>query len=153
MKGTSCEKENLLLGALRSGAWTPEIRAHAQECPVCSDLALVDEFLQNEAGLTAPIALPEPSLVWWKAQIAIKKRAMGRATRPVQAAQVMACFVSAIALIWLVIAYSAAPSWMIDFSYRTRHAVVGVNPAASVGIVGCLLCLFVGSVYLAWSEK
>jgi hypothetical protein len=152
MKGTTCERENSVLGGIRSGTWTTEIRAHARECPVCSDLALVDQFLQNEAALTAPAALPRPSLVWWRAQIALKARALRQATRPVRAVQVMAYVTSAIALIWLVITSATGQLWLAEFLSRLQHALGEPGSIAITGLVGCLVCMLLGSAFVAWDE-
>lgn len=154
MRDTTCEKENRILSAVRSGEWTTELRAHVLECPVCSDLALVDDFLQNEATLTmANASLPDPSLVWSKGRLARTNRALGLVARPVQAVQVFAYLSSVIALIWLTMTYSQARPWMIEFSTRMQHTVETANPSVIAGLVGCLLFMFLGSAYLAWNEN
>jgi hypothetical protein len=148
---TTCEKEDVVLRALRSGEWAKEIGAHISDCPICSDIAAVEDFLQNDAAQTgAAAALPDPFFVWWRGQLSRKNRALSLATRPMQIVQVLAYFMGAIALIWLAI---AAHPWVIEFSASMRHSVEQANPVTIAGLAGCLLCMFAGSAYLTWSEK
>ena len=154
MRPVTCEKENLTLAAARSSAWTADLREHLLECAICSDLVLVDDFLQNEAALTrADASLPDPSLIWWKAQFARRNRAMSLASRPVRAFQKLAYLGTLFAILWIAVPYGVANPWTGQASDLLRRAVEGVNPLVTVGLATCLLSMSLGSAYLAWSEK
>ena len=67
MKLPQCEREAAVLAAASRGEWTDELRAHARDCAVCSDAALVAEFVAAEPA--ASITVPDGALIWWKAQL------------------------------------------------------------------------------------
>jgi hypothetical protein len=78
---TECVHEVAVNRALDSDDWPAELLQHVAECAVCSDLMVVAKFLQRQAELTAPEApLPDPSLIWLRAQLKARAAASDRAT-------------------------------------------------------------------------
>jgi hypothetical protein len=154
VKHASCENESLVLAAARSGTWTPELSSHLLKCSDCSDAVLVDDFLHNDAALTrADASLPDPSLIWWKAQCARRNRAMSLAGRPVRAAQMIAYLAGLVALLWVAVPYSEATPWAGEVSAVLGRAMQGVTLLVILGVAACLVCMSLGSAYLAWSEN
>jgi hypothetical protein len=88
MKIPHCDREQQVLHALGSGRWTgpwgEEIRRHAANCAVCSEVVLVAEALRHEDELAhTELHLPSAGLVWWKAQLAARRAAEERAAQPI----------------------------------------------------------------------
>jgi hypothetical protein len=88
-----CEREEQTSAAVLYAAIDPEIASHAQLCNACSDILLVGEFLRNERSLAdgEQDALPDPGLIWGKAQQRAAQRAARLALRPIRIMTVLAC--------------------------------------------------------------
>lgn len=151
MRKFECECETEVLEGLRSGAWEPELRQHAQECAVCSELVMVAEFLQSEAAIPASEpALPDAGMMWWRAQLAARRAAVTRATRPIRLFGKLA---------WLGGVFLAL--WFLFGSSSTLTSQLSQPPwwgsPAGVAALACgavaLLSLFLGSAYLVWAER
>jgi hypothetical protein len=96
----SCERE--LAAALERGHWpdacTPELRAHVEGCPACSERLLVTQALRRERAIAAGAArLESPGVIWWRAQLRRRNAAIERISRPILGAQIFAVAVALIA--------------------------------------------------------
>ena len=105
MNDEFCEREQHVVAALQSGAWSDisndALREHANSCPTCADAVVVMQFLQSEAALVgSEVALPSASLVWWKAQLAAQRRAVARTTRPLDLAWSLGLTAVFVTLLW-----------------------------------------------------
>lgn len=85
---TECERQDELLDALSAERWPdrcePELRAHADECPVCRDfLAVAAAFREDLAHEPDPHPLPSAGLVWWRIQRRAREEAARTAARAV----------------------------------------------------------------------
>lgn len=76
MRRENCSKLEAVTQAIRTQVWPESVAAHAEECEICQDVAQTARWLQalasgsraNESAAgTSP--LPDPGLVWWKAQL------------------------------------------------------------------------------------
>jgi hypothetical protein len=149
MKRAECAHEERVMEAIRSGQWAAALRQHADECEVCGEHRLVAEFLQKEAELAQWVApVPDASVMWWKAHLATKQRAMKLATRPVQVARWLACAAGAAASIWFA-AQGGMQTWAVTVTLPSGMA----SPYVLAGTAGCAVCLLIGSVYAVWSDR
>jgi len=83
MSHAFCGQEQNVIAAARSGVWSDSLREHANHCMECADIIVVTEFLQGKAELAcADVSLPSAASVWWKAQLAARRKALARTTRP-----------------------------------------------------------------------
>ncbi len=108
MKVFHCEKEQDVLQGVRSGGWpgrgqgAPEdlLQRHAANCPVCADVALVAQFLQQEdEAAKAEASLPGAGLIWWKAQLLARRAAAERAIEPIAMVEKVACACGVLSLL------------------------------------------------------
>ncbi len=83
-----CPHEKEVAGAVRSGRW-PEgvedrLQAHARECIVCAEIALVSGVL-NQARIETlrDTPFPSPGALWWRAQLRRRRTDVERVTRPI----------------------------------------------------------------------
>jgi hypothetical protein len=150
-----CEREEQTSAAVLHGAIDPEIAPHAQRCTACSDILLVGEFLRNEGSLAdgEQNAVPDPGLIWRKAQQRAAQRAVRLAVRPIRIMTALAClaFVCSPWLrLLLPIAQSLATSFSrtldsnLFFSSRTWHTALNQS-ALLPGVFGTILLLGMGS--------
>jgi hypothetical protein len=103
----SCPHEDDVLALVSIGQW-PEradaaLMAHAASCPVCADLAVAaSAMIELRDEDASAVAVPDASLVWYRAQMRARADAARQATRPVFIAQIVAAAcVGAIAVIWV----------------------------------------------------
>ena len=82
MNKIDCVHERAVHRALKSDTWTPELLDHVADCPGCADLMLVARFFQQSDALSgSEVRLPDPSFIWWRAQMKARAAAADRATR------------------------------------------------------------------------
>ena len=79
MSDDVCRREADVL----KGNWSDELRAHAASCPDCAAAAAVSPWMARFAELPdREHLLPDPSVVWLKAQLLRDIANADRATRP-----------------------------------------------------------------------
>ena len=77
-----CEHEDAVVRAARTGFWSEDLRAHCGQCPACGEMMLVAAALLESDSRT-DLPLPDAGLVWWKAELKLKRERASRALRPV----------------------------------------------------------------------
>jgi hypothetical protein len=119
MKYQSCAQEDAVAAAATSGVWTPELRAHRDGCMACAELTLVVAAMATDAeelmNLTKP--LPDPGIIWLRAQLAEREDKFRRATRGI--VWVQRATIAVVAAIGLAFAPGL---WAL-----VREFVVGLN--------------------------
>ncbi len=103
MKANLCELEESVHRACLSGEWTEALRAHVAACPLCAEIKEVFEWLQQEATSEKVHALPNPSQLWWKAQLLQRQAMEQKAIAPLKTFQRMAFLFTILALIGTMI--------------------------------------------------
>ena len=85
MKDQRCSREDAVAAAARSGNWTPELRAHRDGCMSCAEVTLVVAAMTADAGQLMDIErpLPDPGVIWFRAQLANRENMLRRATRAI----------------------------------------------------------------------
>ncbi len=85
MNPAPCPCEERVAAAVRSGVWSDSLRAHAADCPCCGETMLVAGMLLATAREDAPQEVPPSAgLVWWKAQLRLRREARERIERPMR---------------------------------------------------------------------
>ncbi len=159
MKPTPCAYEEAVARAAQSGDWSRPLRAHAAQCPMCSEVALVSSFLQTEVeSARAEAVLPNPGRIWWKAQFASKRAAAERAVRP-------------IALMEKVTFACAGLAFGVAFLRNWQHIIAGLDrvavlwtpkmpagtpmnlPFIATTALFLLLPVLLFGLYVSWSEE
>lgn len=86
MTHRTCTAEPDVLTAAAGGApLPPALEAHLRSCPSCRDQVEAVRFMRQLSG--APPAahqLPDPAVVWWKAQLARRWQAERAAAAPIE---------------------------------------------------------------------
>lgn len=150
-----CERESQVVAAIRNGLEDPEILSHARACPICSEVLLVSAFLAECAVLSDPecASLPDPALIWRKAQALARQKALAKATGPIRLITSFACLVAACAIGW--VAFVIRPlRWWPDLPRKYFDYVDGLWPsvlnesALVLGFGGTLILLALSSWYM-----
>ena len=108
----ACDFENAVTAAARSSRWTPELVRHRDACATCADAALVAEYLA-QGIVDESVSVPDPGLIWWRAQIRRKLEASDRALEPVRWAERAAMAVFALAAVYVASAFPSRYGVMV----------------------------------------
>jgi len=169
MKVPQCEKEQALTETLQRGQWPeacdPVLRAHVENCPVCSEIVLVAQALREEhAALLADMKLPDAGLVWWKAQLRARREAAELATRPIALAERfgLACGLASLLafLVWKRAGFHAWLDRLVNFGHSDAQWFRSLllnswnQPFTTLFVASAsLLVLFMAClVYAIWAE-
>jgi hypothetical protein len=110
-----CEHETEIRQLLDRGHWPQaapsELRVHAADCRICSELILVTQSFRGarSASMNVP-QLPPPGVLWWRAQLRRRNAAVERINKPILGAQIFALSITLIVAAGLI-AFQAKQSW------------------------------------------
>lgn len=158
MKDLYCEREALVASALNAGAFDGDdsLVTHAAGCPVCSEVVLITRFLKTETPDVAP-QLPDAGILWWRAQLDVKRNAVARATRAVRIVRSLAYITAAGAMAWILFeAMQPGPFNSSVAPYTapfTRLMSTMSGELALFGGVLAFLTVLLGSMYILWAEN
>lgn len=143
-----CPREPDTARAAGAGEWPEELRAHAADCPVCRDVALVAGALGHERRR---LPADPPGLcagrLWWMAQLRTRRAAAERALRPISVMTMVAvAAVVPVAASALASALPTISSWLTELhvvSAVGEIIVRGTLPGLAVaGSAALALLLF-----------
>lgn len=155
-----CPREREVTTAVFSGRWPlacePALLLHIDKCDRCAAVILIAEALRRDRAETIQAApLASPGLLWWRAQILRRQRAMEEIAKPITFAGSLALYVaSIIAIVLLIGQRSRFADWLElfadSFPSGTSWAQVASMPAgegfgamllmlsaATLGLIGC----------------
>ena len=146
MSEMRCPLEASVEEGVRRGELTAELRSHAAVCPSCADLVLVGTMLLDHAReLPDPQPLPDPGVIWWRAQLQSRCAAAERATRMIRILHAVAGACAAAAAIALLPGlWPALRSWLQDLATTASHsasAAGAASPGLVLGVSSVLLLL------------
>src|SRR5436853_7103873 len=97
-----CERCSDVRAALTFGDWTAVLLEHALTCEVCSEQCLPGILASVAGARSYQLPVPDPNVVWWKAELIVAERRARAARRPHFFAQMFAATI--LLLIFLVLA-------------------------------------------------
>lgn len=111
-----CDKEAIVIEAVRRGQWEENLRVHAQDCPVCADALLATHFLcEMQTADLAGARVPDAGWMWWRAQLRAKHTAAQRATQPITLVEHLAWTCAALSLAGLCIwQWRSIRAWFVS---------------------------------------
>lgn len=107
MSHTSCSEESAVARAIRSGEWNESLEAHVHLCGTCRSVRQAAQWMQALApapqlGAPGQTDLPDPQVLWLRAQISARQAAAERAHRGLQWVEVVCAMVICAGLgVWL----------------------------------------------------
>ncbi len=153
MNSTECAREQDVVEAMTSGAWSEELRSHASGCKICSDVVEVVHALHCDyAAASQEARIPSAGLVWWRAELRARREAMHAAERPMTLVQAFGGACAAGVLIAVLsrtgpLLKELLPSGPIDAIALLRQHL----PLAFT--LGVLLVLAPVALYFVFSDK
>jgi hypothetical protein len=166
---SACLREPEVTTMLLRGHWPhaceAELRNHIHTCAHCRQQVLLAQTFQNARNQAIGAAtIPQPGVLWWKAQLLRRNQALRHVGRPVTTAQVFALVISVAATATILIRQSTGSDWLAWLSapYNTLHIdavslftstraslTADLNSAILVAAAGTLLILAAVVAYLA----
>ena len=150
----NCENEQSVLAALRTGTLRGELAEHVENCEACREVVLVALCLKEEiAPDAAKVRLPEAAFVWRRAQEQSRAQAIEKATLPIRYAHLAAYCVALLGAVWVLAAFPAIRSWILDLGFEFLPSLDHLWPAAFsgnmlAGIGASFGCIAVSSWYV-----
>lgn len=143
MSDQFCEHESAVIRASRSGKWEESLRSHASTCPICSEAMQVYAAIASLINSEQIPPIPDPKLVWLKAQFAERQRRSAIITRIASVAY--AALIGALGLG----AYSLLGGRVGQTNVaQLTDSLTGASASPVVLIVACVvLALFLSSPY------
>lgn len=97
MNSYFCHYGRQVAQLLREGLWPSScdltLLAHAESCPFCLDLVLVQQTLKAAGAESAPVSsLPSAGVLWWRGQLRLRREAVEQVTRPIVLAEKLVFF-------------------------------------------------------------
>jgi hypothetical protein len=151
-----CEKEQGVVAALFGSSHNAEILGHAPNCPVCSEVLLVTEFLRENTKLATHerSRLPDAALIWRKAQALAREKALARATLPIRIARICTFVVALLAARWVILEFPQLWPRTPDLWPKYLPSTNWLWPSALnqtvlvLAITGTLICIGLSSWYM-----
>jgi hypothetical protein len=114
----TCRYEADVLHAVKEDRWTDALRRHIAECADCAAAASAAPWMNRFARISdREHILPDPSIVWLKAQLLQGTADVARVSRPITFVQLIAYFV--VASGWAAVLtwkWDAVESWVRSFT-------------------------------------
>jgi hypothetical protein len=160
-----CPEEREVATAVLSGRWPlacePALHLHVDKCDRCASVVLVAEALRRDKAEALRAArLAHPGLLWWRAQLLRRQRAMQEVAKPISLVGGVALSVASITAIILIVAQrSQLADWLSlltvslppdAFWTPAAGALSAVLLMVSAGTLGLLGCF---ALYLAMRRE
>jgi hypothetical protein len=143
---SACDRERLVRRAARENRWTDELLEHARTCSDCNAAAAAAPFMSRFAGINErEHILPDPSVVWLKAQLLGASVAADRASRPLNLIQVVAYV--AVATGWAAVLtwkWADLEAWLLGFT--PTRMVQGLSGASTFSLSFLMTVVILASV-------
>jgi hypothetical protein len=149
MTPDKCEREPLVVAAIRSGNWPAELKHHLAACPSCAETRCVAQlFLEHAATTSAQNHPPAANIVWQKIQAQRQQQALIRATRCMTLMRIMAAlYAVAVAAWYLRQLWHMQPAQLSTALSALSSGMVftGVVTAAGAVVLGSCCLVLLGS--------
>ncbi len=126
-----CDREPLAVKAQLSGQWPGELKAHVAQCAGCQEAVLLTGYL-HAAGAQQRVDTPAAGMVWFKAQLRLRREARERAERPLVWGQRAVLLMAGAGMAW-------AAGWAMGTSASLAAALIGSCVVLSLTAGGVLL--------------
>jgi len=146
MNPTRCEHESELMKAQSTGAWTPELLAHAKSCAACSETRQIAQALHASAKRAHALhAIPSAGQVWFKVQRRAREVAIRRTTRSMRVMQFLGALYALVLATWGARALVGSELHALTQAFKVAGA--GFSELSCLGAVACMalgLLVFLG---------
>jgi DNA-binding transcriptional LysR family regulator len=108
MSHRSCAQETAVARAVRTGTWNEALQAHVRDCATCRSVQEAARWMQgvaSQASAQAEHDLPDPQILWLRAQLSERQAAAERVRKIAQQVEI-ACVAAVCAGLGIWLAWS-----------------------------------------------
>lgn len=138
----ACDREPLIVAAVRSGDWPDGLRDHIAECPTCAETKQIAQLFRQSAIASAALQPPSAHIVWEKLQARRRQQAIRRATQSIT----LLCVFAALYAVAFV-------AWYLPGLWN-RQVATDISPLLSgpafAGVLAAVLAVLIGSCCFAY---
>ena len=147
----ACRYERDVLRAVEENRWTDALRVHVADCEDCAAAMSVAPWIDRFAAVeTRERALPDPAVVWLKANVLRGTVAMERVARPMRTFQFVAYILVASGWAGLVTwKWDALQQWLLSFSPAQALVSAAYAPQLSISFFLAVFVLSSMTIVLA----
>jgi len=148
---TECRYERDVLRAADDNTWTDALRAHLRECPDCNAAVDVAPWMAKLAAEDLrERPLPDPQVVWLKAQLLRNTIMVERASRPMKAAQLISYVVVAAGWAALMTSnWTKIEGWLRNFTPASVFQSAAAGASLSMSFFALVLLLSSATIGVA----
>lgn len=143
---SACNQEPLVRRAAVENRWTDALQEHVRTCSDCAAAAAAAPFMTRFARVDERRhALPDPSVVWLKAQLLRGNIAAERAARPLNFIQMVAYVV--VAAGWAAVLtwkWADLQAWLLGFT--PTQMVKGLSGTSSLSVSFLMMVVVLASL-------
>lgn len=153
MSRKRCECEREVVAALRTGAWTAELKEHVAACVACAETRRVaGSLLQYASGLRVESAAGGADAIWRRAQGERQALAVKRAMRPLLFMRGLSVGCVVALALWMLRGFSRLDDYPVYREWMRGWAGAGIETAA-VGLGIAMVCIGVGAFYMLREDR
>ena len=154
MSGEGCRFEADVLRAAQDDRWTDALRAHLAECDECIASVAVAPWMTRFARISdREHILPDPQVVWLKAQLLQVSADVARVSRPLNFLQLVAYVIVAggwaALLTWK---WDAVAHWLNGLTPKGMVENMAAGQSLSMSVFALLIVLATMTVSLAMHQ-
>jgi hypothetical protein len=140
-----CEREGLVVAAMHTGIWPPDLEDHVATCAHCAETKRIAQLFHHAAKVAAQTPPPAPNTVWQMMQWRRQQHALRRAT---QCVTVMSVFAALYAI--ALTAWYLPQLWHMQPSQPATSLSSLSSGGVFAGVLTAMLAVFLGSCCLAF---
>jgi hypothetical protein len=133
----NCSHETAVSRAVRTRDWSDSLRTHTEGCAFCSEIVGASRWMRSLTATQNTVALPDASVVWWRAQFAQKQRTAERAQNALAWCEIAAAaFICAGLAGWVAVdgrLLASTSAWMVAAGWPAFW--VAVQSIAAIAIL------------------
>lgn len=143
---SACGQEKFVRRAAAENRWSDALRQHVAECADCAAAEKASRFMARFGRIDErQHVLPDPSVLWLKAQLLRGSAAADRAARPLNIAQIVAYVV--VAAGWAAVLtwkWSDLRTWLLGFT--PTHMVQGLATSSTLSASFLMMVVVLASL-------
>ena len=139
MRSETCVHETAVINARRSNIWNDKLLRHFHECLTCQDAARAEEWIQNAAALPQFALLPDPDVLWIRANVLFRERGASRALFWATLRRILLYGLVSAGAAWLVLDFLRSEGVGIEYWLRASPKTFGLIPLGMAILVAALV--------------
>jgi hypothetical protein len=139
MRSETCVHETAVLNARRSNSWDDNLLRHFYECSTCQDAVRAAQWIQNAAALPQVTLLPDPDVVWIRANVLSREREASRALCLATLRRILLYGPVSAGTAWLVLDFLRSEGVGMEYWLQASPKTFGLVPLGTAILAAALV--------------